>query len=66
MRSRTASVELGEQGDEVQPFGGRATVLQLVFYRRESQWRHVAAGRMLAWARRPWLALTLTSRFHQP
>jgi uncharacterized protein (TIGR03083 family) len=43
-----------------------AAALMLVFYRRESQWRHIAAGRMLAWGRRPWLALTLTQRFHQP
>jgi Mycothiol maleylpyruvate isomerase N-terminal domain len=40
--------------------------LLLVLYRRESQWRHIAAGRMVAWGRRPWLALTLTSRFHKP
>lgn len=40
--------------------------LLLVIYRRQSQWRHIAAGRMLAWGRRPWLALTLTSRFHKP
>jgi uncharacterized protein (TIGR03083 family) len=43
-----------------------AGALLLVLYRRESQWRHIAAGRMLAWGRRPWLALTLTQRFHQP
>jgi uncharacterized protein (TIGR03083 family) len=40
--------------------------LLLVLYRRQSHWRHLAAGRMLAWGRRPWLALTLTSRFHRP
>jgi uncharacterized protein (TIGR03083 family) len=38
----------------------------LVCYRREPQWKHIAAGRMLAWGRRPWLALTLPSRFHKP
>jgi hypothetical protein len=43
-----------------------AGALLLVLYGRESQWRHIAAGRMLAWGRRPWLALTLTQRFHQP
>ena len=43
-----------------------AGVLLLVLYSRESPWKHIAAGRMLAWGRRPWLALTLTQRFHQP
>jgi uncharacterized protein (TIGR03083 family) len=40
--------------------------LLLVFYRRQSQWPHIARGRMLAWGRRPWLAFTLVSRFHKP
>ncbi len=40
--------------------------LLLVFYRRESQWSHIARGRMLAWGRRPWLAFTLATRFHTP
>jgi uncharacterized protein (TIGR03083 family) len=40
--------------------------LLLVFYRRQSQWPHVARGRMLAWGRRPWLAFTLAGRFHKP
>jgi hypothetical protein len=35
-------------------------------YARESQWKQIATGRMLAWGRKPWLALTLTSRFHKP
>lgn len=38
----------------------------LIAYRRQSQWRHIATGRLLAWGRRPWLALTLPSRFHCP
>jgi uncharacterized protein (TIGR03083 family) len=38
----------------------------LVLYRRESQWRQIAAGRLLAWGRKPWLALTLAERFHKP
>jgi uncharacterized protein (TIGR03083 family) len=38
----------------------------LVCYARESQWKHLASGRILAWGRKPWLALTLTSRFHNP
>jgi hypothetical protein len=40
--------------------------LLLVVYRRQSQWRHLAGGRLLAWGRRPWLALTLVGRFHNP
>ena len=45
--------------------GDPATVL-LVYYRREPQWKQIATARMLAWGRKPWLALTLTSRFHTP
>jgi hypothetical protein len=45
--------------------GDPATVL-LVFYRREAQWKQIITGRMVAWGRKPWLALTLTSRFHTP
>lgn len=40
--------------------------LLLVLYRRRSQWSQIAAGRLLAWGRRPWLALTLVGRFHKP
>ncbi|HVD14059.1 MAG TPA: maleylpyruvate isomerase family mycothiol-dependent enzyme [Actinomycetota bacterium] len=40
--------------------------LLLVLYRRQSQWKHIAAGRLLAWGRKPWLALTFVGRFHQP
>jgi uncharacterized protein (TIGR03083 family) len=45
---------------------GDPAALLLVFYARESQWKHIATGRMLAWGRKPWLALTLTSHFHKP
>jgi uncharacterized protein (TIGR03083 family) len=38
----------------------------LVCYAREPQCKHIATGRMLAWGRKPWLALTLPSRFHKP
>jgi uncharacterized protein (TIGR03083 family) len=38
----------------------------LVLYQRESQWKHIAMGRMLAWGRKPWLALTLVNRFYPP
>ena len=40
--------------------------LLLVLYKRRSQWPAVARGRLLAWGRRPWLAFSLASRFHQP
>jgi uncharacterized protein (TIGR03083 family) len=40
--------------------------LLLVFYRRQSQWPHIARGHLLAWGRRPWLAFTLANRFHNP
>jgi hypothetical protein len=42
-----------------------ATLL-LVVYRRRSQWPQIAAGRLLAWGRRPWLALSFVRRFHRP
>ena len=45
---------------------GDPAALLLVFYAREPQWKHIATGRMLTWGRRPWLALTLTSRFRKP
>jgi hypothetical protein len=45
---------------------GDSAALLLVFYARESQWKHIATGRILAWGRKPWLALTLTSYFHKP
>jgi hypothetical protein len=38
----------------------------LVFYSRRSQWPEILRGRMLAWGRRPWLALSFVKRFHQP
>jgi len=38
----------------------------LVLYRRQPQWRHIATGRLLAWGRKPWLALTFADRFQQP
>jgi SCP-2 sterol transfer family len=38
----------------------------LVLYRRQPQWRHIAAGRLTAWGRKPWLAPTLVGRFQQP
>jgi uncharacterized protein (TIGR03083 family) len=40
--------------------------LLLVFYGRESQWKHIARGKLVAWGRRPWLAFTLADRFHTP
>jgi uncharacterized protein (TIGR03083 family) len=46
--------------------GDPAAVLLLLLYRRQGQWRYIAAGKLLAWGRRPWLAFTLTRRFHKP
>jgi uncharacterized protein (TIGR03083 family) len=45
---------------------GDPAALLLVLYRRRSQWSQLAAGRIHAWGRRPWLALTLPGRFHRP
>jgi uncharacterized protein (TIGR03083 family) len=42
-----------------------ATAL-LVLYRRRSQWPAILTGRLLAYGRRPWLALRFTSRFYHP
>jgi uncharacterized protein (TIGR03083 family) len=36
----------------------------LVFYGRRSQWPEIFRGRMLAWGRRPWLALSFRKRFY--
>ena len=38
----------------------------LVVYKRISQWPAILAGHLVAWGRRPWLALTFASRFHRP
>ena len=38
----------------------------LVFYRRRSQWPELLRGQILAWGRRPWLALSFVNRFYQP
>jgi uncharacterized protein (TIGR03083 family) len=40
--------------------------LLLVLYRRQTQWRHIALGHLVAWGRKPWLALTLVGHFHKP
>lgn len=42
-----------------------AALLQ-VMYRRRSPWRAASTGAVLAWGRRPWLALTLADRFFPP
>ena len=38
----------------------------LVAYGRRSQWRAIAGGGLVAWGRRPWLALKLTSYLVAP
>ena len=40
--------------------------LLLVAYGRASQWRAMATGKLLAWGRRPWLAMRLTSYLVRP
>ena len=45
---------------------GDPAALLLVLYRRQSPWRHIARGRLVAWGRRPWLALSFAGRFHEP
>jgi uncharacterized protein (TIGR03083 family) len=38
----------------------------LVAYRRVSQYRLIATGRMMAWGRKPWIAFRLVNLFFQP
>lgn len=38
----------------------------LVAYGRRNQWQEIARGRLVAWGRRPWLALKLTSYLVRP
>jgi len=38
----------------------------LVVYKRISQWPAILTGKLFAYGRRPWLAFTFGSRFHQP
>ncbi len=40
--------------------------LLLFMYAREPQWKYIATGRLIAWGRKPWLALTLGGRFQKP
>jgi hypothetical protein len=40
------------------------TAMLSVFYGRQSQWAAAAKGAMVAGGRRPWHALSLTSKFH--
>jgi uncharacterized protein (TIGR03083 family) len=63
---RDGRLQVGQGGRPDVRISADPAALLLVFYRRQSQWPHVASGRLLAWGRRPWLALTLAGRFHQP
>lgn len=45
---------------------GAAEAIILVMYGRLSPWRAALSGQVLAWGRRPWLALSLADRFHEP
>ena len=38
----------------------------MVAYARQSQWEAIAKGKLLAWGRRPWAALRLTSYVRNP
>jgi uncharacterized protein (TIGR03083 family) len=46
--------------------GGDPAAILLVVYRRRSPWRAAMTGRVIAWGRRPWLALSLADRFCPP
>jgi hypothetical protein len=45
---------------------GDAATLLLLLYRRIGHWPAIASGRLAAWGRRPWLALSFVDRFHKP
>lgn len=45
---------------------GRPGALLLVMYGRIPAWRAALTGKVFAWGRRPWLALSLADRFHNP
>lgn len=45
---------------------GDPEALLLVMYGRLSPWRAALTGKVFAWGRRPWLALSLADRFHNP
>jgi uncharacterized protein (TIGR03083 family) len=45
---------------------GDAATLLLVLYRRIGHWPAIASGRLAAWGRKPWLALSFVDRFHKP
>lgn len=40
--------------------------LLMVAWKRQSQWSHIAAGRLVAWGRRPWLGLRLAGLVRSP
>ena len=46
--------------------GGDPAAILLVVYRRRPPWRAAMTGRVIAWGRRPWLALSLADRFCPP
>lgn len=60
---------------EVQPFGSHPVdcrisaepvAFVLIMYGRISRWRAIIRGKLLAWGRKPWLALKLDSIFYNP
>ena len=46
--------------------GGSPEAILLILYRRLSPWHATLTGHVLAWGRRPWLALSLADRFYLP
>jgi len=63
---RDGHLEVGSAGRPDVSISADPATLLLVLYGRRSQWPAIARGRLLAWGRRPWLAFSLTGRFHQP
>ena len=45
---------------------GTPAAMLLVMYGRVPPWRPALTGKVVAWGRRPWLALALPGRFHNP
>jgi uncharacterized protein (TIGR03083 family) len=42
------------------------TFLLVCAYKRRSQWPAILTGKLVAWGRKPWLAMPFAGRFHQP
>jgi len=51
---------------EVSPFVRHPRVARAHRYGRKGQWSQIAQGRMLAWGRKPWMALSFRGLFGDP